>query len=66
MHKLVCKIASALAGAIVAGAIAIGAATLLQDFPGIDWLGIVAGIVAGAIVALFSYKKLRCAKTSPS
>jgi membrane associated rhomboid family serine protease len=58
MKTIQCKIVSALIGAIIAGAIAIVALIFLVDYPGIDLLVAIIGIIVGAALSIFLQKKL--------
>ena len=63
MNRLLCKIVSALVGAIVAGAIAIGSMVFLMEFQGIDLIVIIAGVIVGAVVSHLLYERL-CTKNA--
>lgn len=63
MNNLQCKIFSAFLGAIIAGAIAFASLSFLAEFPGLDIVGMIVGIIAGGAATIFSFEKL-CKKSS--
>lgn len=64
MNRLMKKIVSALAAALVAGAIAIGGMTLLEKFPGFDIVAVIVGVIAGAATCVLLFEKVLSKKKS--